>query len=43
MSATADDSCILIVDDMEENLVALQAVLGPLGQPLVLARSGRRP
>ncbi|MFJ3696251.1 two-component system response regulator [Streptomyces sp. NPDC090052] len=40
MSATADDSCILIVDDMEENLVALQAVLGPLGQPLVLARSG---
>ncbi|MDP9610876.1 response regulator [Streptomyces hygroscopicus] len=31
---------ILIVDDMEENLIALEAVLGPLDQPLVRARSG---
>jgi CheY-like chemotaxis protein len=35
-----DRSSILIVDDMEENLVALEAVLGPLGQQLVTARSG---
>ncbi|MBO8187108.1 response regulator [Streptomyces spirodelae] len=35
-----DRSSILIVDDMEENLVALQAVLGPLEQHLVTARSG---
>jgi CheY-like chemotaxis protein len=35
-----DRSSILIVDDMEENLVALEAVLGPLGQHLVTARSG---
>ncbi|MET7640275.1 response regulator [Streptomyces sp. NPDC005438] len=31
---------ILIVDDMEENLVALEAVLSFLGQRLVRARSG---
>ncbi|MER6979456.1 response regulator [Streptomyces carpinensis] len=31
---------ILIVDDMEENLIALEAVLGPLHQHLVRARSG---
>lgn len=31
---------ILLVDDMEENLVALEAVLGPLQQRLVRARSG---
>ncbi|AGP58812.1 transcriptional regulator [Streptomyces rapamycinicus NRRL 5491] len=31
---------ILIVDDMEENLIALEAVLGPLDQQLVRARSG---
>jgi CheY-like chemotaxis protein len=36
----SDKSSILIVDDMEENLVALQAVLGPLEQHLVTARSG---
>jgi PAS domain S-box-containing protein len=31
---------ILLVDDRQENLVALQAVLEPLGQNLVSARSG---
>jgi CheY-like chemotaxis protein len=41
MSAPVPDrSSILIVDDMEENLVALEAVLGPLDQQLVTARSG---
>jgi PAS domain S-box-containing protein len=33
-------SNILIVDDQEENLLALEAVLEPLGQRLVRARSG---
>ncbi|NLU69820.1 response regulator [Streptomyces sp. HNM0574] len=33
-------SSILIVDDAEENLAALEAVLGPLGQRVVSARSG---
>ncbi|BDH16187.1 response regulator [Streptomyces hygroscopicus] len=39
---TAPDSSagILIVDDMEENLVALEAVLGSLSQKVVRARSG---
>lgn len=37
---TPDRSSILIVDDMEENLIALEAVLGPLDQQLVTARSG---
>jgi serine phosphatase RsbU (regulator of sigma subunit)/DNA-binding response OmpR family regulator/anti-sigma regulatory factor (Ser/Thr protein kinase) len=32
---------ILIVDDRIENLVALEAVLAPLGQPIVRATSGR--
>ncbi|MGP3922769.1 response regulator [Streptomyces sp. 8N616] len=36
----ADRAGILIVDDMEDNLVALEAVLGSLGEPLVRARSG---
>ncbi|WP_030261328.1 response regulator [Streptomyces violens] len=41
MSNVAPDQCnILLVDDMEENLVALEAVLGPLHQKLVRARSG---
>ncbi|OEV03549.1 response regulator [Streptomyces nanshensis] len=41
MSAPVPDrSSILIVDDMQENLVALEAVLGPLDQQLVTARSG---
>lgn len=41
MSGVAPEKAgILIVDDIEENLVALEAVLGPLGQHLVRARSG---
>lgn len=41
MSAPVPDrSSILIVDDMQENLIALEAVLGPLDQQLVTARSG---
>jgi CheY-like chemotaxis protein len=35
-------SSILIVDDMEENLIAFEAVLGPLHQHLVRARSGEQ-
>jgi PAS domain S-box-containing protein len=31
---------VLLVDDREQNLVALEAILEPLGQNLVLARSG---
>ena len=31
---------ILLVDDHEDNLVALQAILEPLGENLVLAHSG---
>ncbi len=31
---------ILVVDDNEANLVAIEAALQPLGRPLVLARSG---
>ncbi|KFF97990.1 transcriptional regulator [Streptomyces scabiei] len=31
---------ILLVDDMEDNLIALEAVLGSLDEPLVRARSG---
>jgi CheY-like chemotaxis protein len=31
---------ILLVDDMEDNLIALEAVLGSLHEPLVRARSG---
>jgi CheY-like chemotaxis protein len=33
---------ILLVDDHRENLAALQAVLEPLGEPLVLAESGEQ-
>jgi CheY-like chemotaxis protein len=40
MSTAPDTSSILIVDDMEENLVALEAVLGSLTQKVVRARSG---
>lgn len=36
----AQGAGILIVDDLEENLAALEAVLGPLGQQVVSARSG---
>ncbi|MFF0016992.1 two-component system response regulator [Streptomyces sp. NPDC005374] len=39
--ATTDGSAgILLVDDMEDNLIALEAVLGSLNEPLVRARSG---
>ncbi|MFF2994435.1 two-component system response regulator [Streptomyces sp. NPDC057950] len=38
---TADErASILLVDDMEDNLIALEAVLGSLNEPLVRARSG---
>ncbi|MFK0260927.1 two-component system response regulator [Streptomyces angustmyceticus] len=40
MTAPDTSSSILIVDDMEENLVALEAVLGSLAQKVVRARSG---
>lgn len=39
-ATTSEKAGILIVDDMEENLIALEAVLGPLDQQLVRARSG---
>ncbi|MFD4144494.1 two-component system response regulator [Streptomyces sp. NPDC058572] len=35
-----DIARILLVDDMEDNLIALEAVLAPLNQPLVRAYSG---
>ncbi|WP_030381688.1 MULTISPECIES: response regulator [unclassified Streptomyces] len=39
--STAEDRAgILLVDDMEDNLIALEAVLGSLNEPLVRARSG---
>ena len=34
------DLSLLLVDDVEENLIALEAALGPLGHRLVRARSG---
>jgi response regulator RpfG family c-di-GMP phosphodiesterase len=37
---TDDGAGILLVDDMEDNLIALEAVLGSLNEPLVRARSG---
>ncbi|WP_434099421.1 response regulator [Streptomyces platensis] len=40
MTTPDTSSSILIVDDMEENLVALEAVLGSLTQKVVRARSG---
>ena len=40
-SAGADRVNILLVDDQPENLVALEAMLEPLGQNLLQARSGR--
>jgi serine phosphatase RsbU (regulator of sigma subunit)/CheY-like chemotaxis protein/anti-sigma regulatory factor (Ser/Thr protein kinase) len=33
---------VLLVDDNRENLAALQAVLEPLGEPLILAESGEQ-
>ncbi|MFF7200393.1 MULTISPECIES: response regulator [unclassified Streptomyces] len=38
--APADRASILLVDDMDDNLVALEAVLGALNEPMVRARSG---
>ncbi|QOV38389.1 response regulator [Streptomyces ferrugineus] len=41
--ATTDERAgILLVDDMEDNLIALEAVLGSLNEPLVRARSGEQ-
>jgi CheY-like chemotaxis protein len=39
-SGPAEEAGILLVDDREDNLVALEAVLGPLEVPLVRATSG---
>lgn len=39
-AAATDRASILLVDDMEDNLVALEAVLASLDEPLVRARSG---
>lgn len=39
-AGTAERSAILLVDDMEDNLIALEAVLGSLGPQLVRAVSG---
>ncbi|MYZ37642.1 MULTISPECIES: response regulator [unclassified Streptomyces] len=39
-TASAERATILLVDDMEDNLVALEAVLGSLDVTLVRARSG---
>ncbi len=39
-AGTDERAGILLVDDMEDNLAALEAVLGSLGEPLVRARSG---
>jgi PAS domain S-box-containing protein len=39
---TIRNSAILLVDDHEENLIALEAVLEPLGCRLVTARSGEQ-
>ncbi|MFJ9347370.1 two-component system response regulator [Streptomyces sp. NPDC101237] len=37
---TDERAGILLVDDMEDNLTALEAVLGSLNEPMVRARSG---
>ncbi|NEB77697.1 response regulator [Streptomyces sp. SID14478] len=39
-TSSDERASILLVDDMEDNLVALEAVLGSLNEPLVRARSG---
>jgi CheY-like chemotaxis protein len=39
-ATTYERASILLVDDMEDNLIALEAVLGSLNEPLVRARSG---
>jgi CheY-like chemotaxis protein len=38
---TREPATILMVDDREANLLALEAVLEPLNERLVKARSGR--
>ena len=38
----SDQPAVLLVDDREENLIALRAVLEPLPCRLVSATSGRR-
>ena len=40
-TVTDDSATILLVDDRDANLLALEAVLEPLGHPLIKARSGR--
>ncbi|MEV6108561.1 response regulator [Streptomyces sp. NPDC051940] len=37
---TSAPACILLVDDLDDNLTALEAILGALGEPIVRARSG---
>jgi CheY-like chemotaxis protein len=39
-SPAGERAGILLVDDMEDNLIALEAALGSLDEPLVRARSG---
>ncbi len=39
-ATTGERAGILLVDDMEDNLIALEAVLGSLNEPLFRARSG---
>ncbi|MBV9946764.1 MAG: response regulator, partial [Myxococcales bacterium] len=39
-AAATPQAAILVVDDNRANLVALQAILEPLGRPLILAASG---
>jgi signal transduction histidine kinase len=41
LSEREQRASLLLVDDEPANLVALEAILGPLGQDLVLASSGR--
>ncbi|WP_320783727.1 two-component system response regulator [Streptomyces sp. CRN 30] len=40
VTTTGERAGILLVDDMEDNLIALEAVLRSLNEPLVRARSG---
>jgi CheY-like chemotaxis protein len=38
--ASSIPASILLVDDMEDNLYALEAILSPLGEPIIRATSG---
>ena len=40
---TADRPRVLLVDDIDDNLCALEAILRPLGLILVRASSGEEP